>query len=116
MAIWKQAASSLFACCVGLLAVLAASRQFVDTWKQELADLVQKAISAKQIPGAVILVAQQGKILLHEAYGQRALVPKPEGMTHDTIFDMASLTKSIVTATCIMKLVEDGKLKVTDNA
>jgi len=114
MAIWKKTFGCLLGIAMSLLLSLAASGQVEVSWKQEVADLVQKAIAAKKIPGAVVLVAQQGKILLHEAYGQRALIPQPEKMSLDTIFDMASLTKSMVTAICIMKLVEDGKLKVTD--
>jgi CubicO group peptidase (beta-lactamase class C family) len=46
----------------------------------------------------------------HRAHGQRALVPVPEPMTEDTLFDAASLTKVLATATSVMKLVEQGKL------
>ncbi|HQR08017.1 MAG TPA: DUF1343 domain-containing protein [Gemmatales bacterium] len=116
MAFWKRAIGVKIGVALCLLIVLAASAQTDVPWKQEVAELVQKAIAAKQLPGAVVLVAQQGKILLHEAYGQKALVPQPEKMTQDTIFDMASLTKPIVTATCIMKLVEEDKLNVSDKA
>lgn len=82
----------------------------------EIKMAIQEAIAERSIPGGVVLVAQQGKVIHQQAYGQRALLPKPEEMTADTIFDMASLTKSMVTTTCIMKLLEQGKLKVTDVA
>jgi len=62
-----------------------------------IAQAIHNAIDAQRTPGAVVLVAQNGKILLHEAYGRRAITPQPEDMTRDTIFDMASLTKPIVT-------------------
>ncbi len=116
MAIWKKVLGSLFGVGMSLLIAITASGQSEVSWKQEVADLAKKAVADKKIPGAVVLVAQQGKILLHEAYGQRALVPQPEKMSLDTIFDMASLTKPMVTATCIMKLIEEGKLNVTDKA
>ncbi|MFT3878196.1 MAG: DUF1343 domain-containing protein [Gemmatales bacterium] len=116
MAFWKLKSGVVIGAAFSLLMVLAASAQTDVPWKQEVADLVQKAITAKQLPGAVVLVAQQGKVLLYESYGQKALVPQAEKMTLDTIFDMASLTKPMVTATCIMKLVEEGRLNVTDKA
>ena len=49
------------------------------------------------IPGAVLIVGHNGKILHRKAYGERALVPAREPMTVDTIFDAASLTKVIAT-------------------
>lgn len=113
---WKQINIGVMGTVLPILFWMSIHAKQDDSLKQEVAGLVQKAIEAKQLPGAVVLVAQQGKVLLHEAYGQRALIPSPEIMTKDTIFDMASLTKSMVTATCIMKLVEDGKLNVTDKA
>lgn len=82
--------------------------------KQEIGTAIAQAIEAKQFPGAVVLVQHQGKLLHYQAYGQRAVVPQPETMTTDTVFDMASMTKPIVTATCIMKLLEMGKLKLSD--
>jgi CubicO group peptidase (beta-lactamase class C family) len=84
-------------------------------------DAIEKAIASKQTPGAVALITrlgQDGKInrRLLAAYGHRAVVPTLEEMTADTIFDMASLTKPIVTATCVMKLIEQGQLKLSDKA
>src|SRR5262249_22245156 len=49
-----------------------------------------------------------------KAYGQRALVPGREAMTIDTIFDAASLTKVIATTSCVMKLFEEGKIRIAD--
>lgn len=80
----------------------------------QLDDVVQAAISRGETPGAVLLVARRGKIVYKKAFGHRALVPRPEPMTVDTIFDMASLTKVIATATAIMILVEEGKISLTD--
>ena len=76
--------------------------------------LVAADIAAKKLPGAVVLVGHKGKIVFRKAYGNRSLVPTVEKMTVDTIFDLASLTKPIATATSIMILVEQGKLRLND--
>ncbi len=76
--------------------------------------LVASDIAAKKLPGAVVLVGHKGKIVFRKAYGNRSLVPTVEKMTVDTIFDVASLTKPIATATLIMILVEQGKLRLND--
>jgi len=76
--------------------------------------LVEADIEAKKLPGAVVLVGHKGKIVFRKAYGNRSLVPTVEKMTVDTIFDVASLTKPIATATSIMILVEQGKLRLND--
>lgn len=76
--------------------------------------LVEADIAAKKLPGAVVLVGHKGKIVFRKAYGNRSLVPTVEKMTVDTIFDLASLTKPVATATSIMILVEQGKLRLND--
>ncbi len=76
--------------------------------------LVEADIAAKKLPGAVVIVGHKGKIVFRKAYGNRSLVPTVEKMTVDTIFDVASLTKPIATATSIMILVEQGKLRLND--
>jgi uncharacterized protein YbbC (DUF1343 family)/CubicO group peptidase (beta-lactamase class C family) len=76
--------------------------------------LVAKDIADKKLPGAVVLVGHKGKIVFRKAYGNRSLVPTVEKMTVDTIFDVASLTKPIATATSVMILIEQGKLRLND--
>ena len=76
--------------------------------------LVNQAIAAKKTPGAVVLVGRKGKIVYRKAFGNRSLVPTVEKMTIDTIFDVASLTKPVATATSIMILVEQGKIRLND--
>jgi uncharacterized protein YbbC (DUF1343 family)/CubicO group peptidase (beta-lactamase class C family) len=79
---------------------------------------IEKAVHDGLIPGAVlvagVVVGHDGKILHRKAYGSRALVPSREPMTVDTIFDAASLTKVIATTSSIMKLFEEGKLRIAD--
>lgn len=76
--------------------------------------LVEADIAAKKLPGAVVLVGHKGHIVFRKAYGNRSLVPTVEKMTVDAIFDAASLTKPIATATSVMILVEQGKLRLND--
>jgi uncharacterized protein YbbC (DUF1343 family)/CubicO group peptidase (beta-lactamase class C family) len=75
---------------------------------------VNRAIERGQIPGAVVLVGRRGAIAYVHAMGRRAIEPIPEPMTRDTLFDLASLTKPIATAASVMILVEEGKLRLTD--
>ena len=53
-------------------------------------------------------------MIYRKAYGLRALEPRREVMTLDTVFDLASLTKVIVTSTAVMQLVERGKVRLND--
>ncbi len=77
-------------------------------------DLVEEAIREDRLPGAVILVGQNEQILYRKAFGHRALVPAPEPMTVDTVFDLASLTKVVATTTSIMQLIEAGRISLED--
>ncbi|MFZ0956354.1 MAG: serine hydrolase [Candidatus Sulfotelmatobacter sp.] len=76
--------------------------------------IIQQAIADGNIPGAVLVVGHNGKVIYRKAYGSRALEPKREPMTLDTVFDLASLTKVIVTTTAVMQLVELGKVRLND--
>src|SRR5687768_2597464 len=80
----------------------------------QIEQLVLADIADKKLPGAVVVVGHKGKIVYRKAFGNRSLVPTVEKMTVDTIFDVASLTKPIATATSIMILVEQGKLRLND--
>lgn len=76
----------------------------------DVARLVEAAIAAGRLPGAVVAIGDsRGTRYLH-AFGDRSVVPTREVMTDDTIFDLASLTKPIATATAIGLLIEQGKL------
>ncbi len=75
---------------------------------------IQQAITDGKIPGAVLIVGHHGHIIYRKAYGSRALEPKREEMTLDTIFDCASLTKVVATTSSMMKLFEQGKVHMND--
>ena len=76
--------------------------------------IMEGAVSAGNIPGGVLLVGHNGRVIYRKAFGFRSLEPDRERMTIDTIFDLASLTKCIATTTSIMKLVEEGRLRLND--
>lgn len=76
--------------------------------------VIEQAIHDGNIPGAVLLVGHDGRVIYRKAYGSRALEPRREPMTLDTVFDLASLTKVIVTTTAVMQLVEQGKVRLND--
>jgi len=75
---------------------------------------IAESIGKRELPGAVVLVARKGRVVWRKAYGSRAVEPVPEPMTTDTIFDLASLTKVVATATSIMILVERGKVRLSE--
>ena len=72
---------------------------------------IETAIASNKCPGGVLWLERNGTAY-HKAYGNRALVPKREAMTEDTIFDMASLTKVVATTPATMLLVERGQVKL----
>ncbi|HEY9264497.1 MAG TPA: serine hydrolase domain-containing protein [Mycobacterium sp.] len=85
--------------------------------------LINDAIGAHALPGAVLTVGHRGETVFHRAYGARKLAGEPgldgsaapaEPMTEDTIFDLASLTKCLATATAVMQLYEQGKVRFDD--
>jgi CubicO group peptidase (beta-lactamase class C family) len=77
---------------------------------------VAAAIKDGEIPGAVVLVARRGQIAYFRAFGNKSVKPTLEPMTLDTIFDVASLTKVVVTTPSIMLLAESGALRLDDKA
>ena len=74
--------------------------------------MMKAATSQGIFPGAVLLVSKNGEIIHHEAYGMASMVPLPRMLDVDTIFDVASLTKPIATATAVFQVIEDGKLSL----
>src|SRR5438067_5515861 len=81
---------------------------------QDLDQTINQAIEAGRLPGAVLVVGHNGQVVYRKAYGKRALVPQPEDMTLDTVFDCASLTKVIATTSSLMKLFEQGKFGLNE--
>lgn len=76
--------------------------------------VIQDEIAKRSLPGAVVLVGRKGRVIWQKSYGSRVVEPVSEAMTAETIFDVASLTKVVATATSIMILVERGKVRLND--
>jgi len=76
--------------------------------------IIDEAVQSHLIPGAVLLVGRNNQIIYRKAYGLKAWLPDREPMALDTIFDAASLTKVIATTPCVMRLFEQGKLRIDD--
>jgi uncharacterized protein YbbC (DUF1343 family) len=81
---------------------------------ETIVPLVEKDIAEKKLPGAVVLVGRDDRVVWQKAIGNRSLVPSVEKMTLDTIFDVASLTKVVATNTAMMILIEEGRVRLSD--
>ena len=75
-----------------------------------IAPIVQAEIAAGRIPGAVVLVGRGDRVLYREALGRRSEEESAPPMTADTVFDLASLTKVVVTTTAVLQLAERHRL------
>lgn len=76
--------------------------------------IINDAVQSGLVPGAVLIIGHNGQVVYRQAYGSRTLIPRREAMTVDTIFDAASLTKVVATTPSVMKLFEEGKLRLDD--
>lgn len=85
--------------------------------------LVDADIAAHRLPGAVVQVGHDGRIVFRQAFGDRKLPDEPgldgapapaEPMTEDTIFDLASLSKPIGTTPAVLQLYEQGKVGIDE--
>jgi CubicO group peptidase (beta-lactamase class C family) len=75
-------------------------------------DVVEKALKEFQAPGAAVVIVKDGEVVLLKGYGVREK-GKPEKVTPDTVFAIASCTKAF-TSTLVAILADDGKLKWDD--
>ena len=76
--------------------------------------IAESGIADHKWPGVVVLVGHKGRVVFRHAYGMRSLEPVREPITADTVYDMASLTKVLCTATAVMQLYEQGRIRVDD--
>ncbi len=109
-----QAWTALFVCLWGGLFTVPASAEIDRTRLQRIDTLVESAIQAGQLRGAVVLVGHQGEVVYERAFGARSVDGPNDPMTLDTLFDLASLTKVVATTMSVMVLVEDGRVRLRD--
>ena len=82
--------------------------------ENKISDLIKERIDAGDFPSAVCLVAQKGEIVFHEALGHAVVEPERIPAEKDTIFDLASLTKVLVTGMLAAQMVERGQISLAD--
>ncbi|WP_409408972.1 serine hydrolase domain-containing protein [Acidithiobacillus ferriphilus] len=109
-ALWTLAFFALL--CTGILSAQAGAdpERLHRADLSGIAQIVQKEIQSGRIPGAVVLVGNEGRIVYRQAFGYAVLGPERIPMSVGTLFDLASLTKVVATTTAVMQLVEQGKL------
>lgn len=126
----NQSAGVAAACCLILLAFVAtttasppglvrcsADKCGLDASRLAAIDnVVEEGLRYERMPGCVVLVGYRGRIAWLKSYGSRQVKPDVVAMTTDTLFDLASLTKPIATATSIMLLIEDGLIDLDATA
>ncbi|MCC9644556.1 beta-lactamase family protein [Rhodopirellula sp. JC740] len=100
-----------FAAATTLLPTPASAEDFPAS---QISGAVQRAINDQKCPGAVVHVGFDGQTVFHEAFGYQQLRPSKIAMSRETIFDLASLTKPIATATSVMILVDEGKVDLDE--
>ena len=85
--------------------------------------LIDEAVAAPRLPGAVVQIGHGGNVVFRQAFGARKLPGEPgldglpapaEPMTEDTIFDLASLSKSVGTTVAVLQLYEQGKVGIDE--
>lgn len=87
----------------------------MDGSKFALVDnIINKCIADTIIPGAVVAIVRGDKLVYLKAYGNKRIYPYIEKMTENTVFDMASCSKSLGTALSFMNFVEKGNVRLTD--
>ena len=98
------------ATCLASTFPLAHAQQPQPTPFAPVDEIFRKAIQNGRMPGAVATIGHEGQMVWKGVFGQRALLPTAEAMTWNTIFDMASLTKVLITAPAIMQFYEQGQI------
>jgi len=90
------------------------SRGFDDERLSRLDQIVNEAVEDSTIPGAVLLISRNDAVVFRKAFGYQQLIPQKIKMSVNTVFDMASVTKPVATATSAMILIERGYLRLLD--
>lgn len=74
-------------------------------------EIIREAIAEKAMPGCVVLVAKDGKIVFEKAYGHHTYA-KAKSVNHKDVYDLASITKIAATTLSVIKLHENGKIDI----
>jgi len=79
---------------------------------ENVSKIIEESIKDKAFPGATIAVGRKNGLFLMKGFGKLSYEEDSGEVKIDTIYDLASLTKVIVTTTACMKLYEEGKLRL----
>ena len=82
--------------------------------ERQISTILNDRIAAADFPSAVYVVAEHGRAVFADALGDAAREPEKLPATRDTIYDLASLTKPLVTGLLCARLVERGALNIDD--
>ena len=82
-------------------------REFPDAWA-----IVDSAMGNRIFPGAQVVIVQKGKMIFNGGFGYQAYDINSPPITEKTIYDIASLTKAVVTVPIIMKLISQKKISL----
>ncbi len=108
------------ACCFAAIPVVSATAQvsskLVERQTTAIRRIVQQGIQQGNMSGCVVAIGDRSGVSFLEAYGNRQVEPTLEPMTTDTVFDLASLTKPVATATSIFVLVDQDRLRLDEMA
>jgi len=108
----KGAAALAVGASVGMTSAGRVRAQSSGAARAQIDGALKQGVDAKEVPGVVAMAATDKGVLYEGAFGVRALGEAP-GMTPDTVFRIASMTKAI-TSVAAMQLVEQGKLKLEE--
>lgn len=78
----------------------------------KISEFLQTRIDAGDFPSAVYLVAEKGEIVFQDALGYAVVEPERIGARIDTIYDLASLTKPLITGLLCACLIEHERLEL----
>ena len=81
---------------------------------EKISEFLQSRIDARDFPSAVYLVAEKGEVVFTDALGFAVVEPEIIEANLDTIYDLASLTKVLITGLMCAKLIENGELNLSD--
>ena len=73
---------------------------------------LRKAVKESESPGAILYIGDLERDYLHIAHGDRQRIPSPKPVRRDTLYDLASLTKVVATATAVMMLRDEGAFRL----
>ncbi len=91
-----------------------ANAGFSDEGFSKIDSVMRKAISDSAFPGAQLCVVKDGALVYNKSFGMLEYSSNSPRVNSSTMYDIASLTKVVVTTSCIMKLYDEGKLRLED--